>query len=75
MIVKRKYLFADRSIEMMDAYQDKKYKVEYLQAQENFLQDMKQLSQTLKESIPINKRHDHLTIHLNNINKWISKDI
>lgn len=60
---------------MMDAYQDKKFKVEYLQAQENFLQEMRQLSQTLKESVPVNKRRDFLTKNLANINKWISNDI
>ena len=45
----------------MDAYQDKKFKVEYLQHQQSFISEMKSMSSELKKC-DISKRFDKLML-------------
>lgn len=59
---------------MMDQFQDKKYKAEYLQLQQSFISDLRILSEGLKAIEP-NKRHDHLILELTKINSWIESHI
>ena len=60
--------------QMMDQFQDKKYKAEYLQLQQSFISDLRILSEGLKAIEP-NKRHDHLILELTKINSWIESHI
>ena len=60
--------------QMMDAHQDKKYKVDYLHAQRDFINELCDLSAALK-AVPLAKRRDHLTIELKRINDWLRTNV
>ena len=60
--------------QMMDQFQDKKYKAEYLQLQQQYITDLKLMSQELKGIVPT-KRSDHLMVELTKLNHWIESHI
>jgi hypothetical protein len=55
-------------------YHDKKYKSEYLWLQQQFINDLNELSTKLKAVQPP-KRFDHLMIELDKMNTWIESNI
>jgi hypothetical protein len=59
---------------MMQQFQAKKYKAEYLQLQQAFITDLRNMSIDLKQ-VASPKRFDHLMVELNRVNNWIQTNI